>query len=305
MIPPIASRFVAGESAPVALEHAREMNERDVGVILNLLGEHYHEREPADKDATTYCELLDDIARTDLRACLSVKPSQLGLDVGESVFRENLGRVVERADEHGEFVWIDMEDHTTTDATLDAFEEYARETGGDDGRESPQNERTESARREAPGATRETDASVGLCVQANLKRTREDLERLADLPGKVRLVKGAYDPPADVAYQEKSRVNQEYRELLKYMFREFDDGVAVGSHDPAMVDLARKLHEEYGTSYEVQMLMGVREDAQTELAEECEVWQYAPYGRKWASYFYRRVMERKENLTFALRAVVG
>ena len=185
MIPPIASQFVAGESAPVALEHARETNERDVGVILNLLGEHYHERESADEDAATYCELLDDIAWTDLRACLSVKPSQLGLDVDESVFRENLGRIVDRADEHGEFVWIDMEDHTTTDATLDAFEEYARETGGDNGRESPQNERTGSARREAPGATRKTDASVGLCVQANLKRTREDLERLADLARQV------------------------------------------------------------------------------------------------------------------------
>jgi proline dehydrogenase len=305
MIPPIASRFLAGESAPVALEHAREMNERDVGVILNLLGEHYHEREPADEDAATYCELLDDIARTDLRACLSVKPSQLGLEVDESVFRENLERVVDRADEHGEFVWIDMEDHTTTDATLDTFEQLARETGGDEGWESPPDERTGSARREAPGATRETDGSVGVCIQANLRRTREDLERLADVPGKVRLVKGAYDPPADVAYQEKSRVNQEYRDLLEFMFREFDDGIAVGSHDQAMVDLARDLHEEYGTPYEVQMLMGVRENAQAELADECEVWQYAPYGRKWASYFYRRVMERKENLTFALRAVVS
>ncbi|MFC7196655.1 proline dehydrogenase family protein [Halosimplex aquaticum] len=277
MIPPIASRFVAGETAPEALEHAREANERGLGVILNLLGEHYHERGPADEDAATYCELIDDIADAGLRACVSVKPSQLGLDVGEDVFRENLASVVERADEHDEFVWIDMEDHTTTDATLGAFEHHARETGG----------------------------SVGICVQANLRRTREDLERLADLPGKVRLVKGAYDPPAEVAYREKSRVNREYRDLLAFMFREFDDGVAVGSHDPGMIDLAADLHGEYGTPYEVQMLMGVREDAQVDLADDCEVWQYAPYGSKWLSYFYRRVLERKENLTFALRAVVS
>ncbi|WP_123536997.1 proline dehydrogenase family protein [Halosimplex salinum] len=276
MIPPIASQFVAGETAPGALEHARETNERGVGVILNLLGEHYHERGPADEDAQTYCDLLDDIATTDLRACISVKPSQLGLDMGEDVFRENLARVVERADEHGEFVWIDMEDHTTTDATLDAFEHHAREQG-----------------------------CVGVCIQANLRRTRADLERLADLPGKVRLVKGAYDPPADVAYREKSRVNEEYRDLLTYMFEAFDDGVAVGSHDPAMIALAEDLHEEHGTPYEVQMLMGVREDAQTELAADREVWQYAPYGTKWISYFYRRVLERKENLGFALRAVVS
>ena len=277
MIPPIASRFVAGETAPAALEHARAVNSDGVGVILNLLGEHYSERAPAEEDATTYRALLEDIARSDLRACVSVKPSQLGLDVGEEVFRENLARVVECAHEHDQFVWIDMEDHTTTDATLDAFEHHAVAT----------------------------DGCVGVCVQANLRRTSEDLERLADLPGKVRLVKGAYDPPADVAYQERTRVNEEYRTLLRFMFESFDDGIAVGSHDPAMIALARDLHEEYGTPYEVQMLMGVREDAQVQLAEECPVWQYAPYGTKWLSYFYRRILERKENLGFALRAVVS
>ena len=276
MIPPVANRFVAGETPAQALEHTRDLNGRDVGAILNLLGEHHDERADAAADADAYCRLVTDIGRSDLRACVSVKPSQLGLDLGESVFREHLDRIVERADDAGVSVWLDMEDHTTTDATLAAFEHHAREHG-----------------------------DVGVCVQANLRRTREDIERLADLPGKVRLVKGAYDPPADIAYQDRDRVDEVYRELLATMFASFDDGIAVGSHDPAMIDLAQELHEEYGTSYEVQMLMGVREDAQTELAEECEVWQYAPYGTKWASYFYRRVMERTENLTFALRAVVG
>ena len=275
VIPPIASRFVAGETAAAALEHARETNDRGIGTILNLLGEHYHERDPADADAAAYCALLDDLAGTDLRACLSVKPSQLGLDVGEGVFRETLARVVEHADERDRFVWIDMEDHTTTDATLAAFEHHARERG-----------------------------NVGVCVQANLRRTPDDLDRLADLPGKVRLVKGAYDPPADVAYRDRERVDEAYRESLERMFDRFDDGVAVGSHDPAMLAHAERLHEEYGTPYEIQMLMGVREDTQADLAADHEVWQYAPYGGKWFSYFYRRVLERKENATFALRAVL-
>jgi proline dehydrogenase len=277
MIPPIASRFVAGETPAAVLDHTRQLNDSDVKAILNLLGEHYDERGPADDDTETYLGLLDDMDGTGLEACVSVKPSQLGLDVGEDVFRENLARIVERADEYDRFVWIDMEDHTTTDATLDAYEHHAREHG-----------------------------DVGLCVQANLKRTREDLERLADLPGKVRLVKGAYEPPKDIAYLEKSRVDEEYRELLEFMFQEFEDGIAVGSHDPAMIAHAKDLHEEYGTDFEVQMLMGVREDAQYDLAaEDYEVWQYVPYGSKWLSYFYRRVLERKENLLFALRAVVG
>jgi proline dehydrogenase len=207
-----------------------------------------------------------------------VKPSQIGLDVGEDVFRENLEGIVEAADDHGVFTWVDMEDHETTDATLDAFEDFARKYDGD----------------------------VGVCIQANLKRTEGDLERLADVPGKVRLVKGAYDEPSEIAYKQKERVNEAYRDYLEYMFREFDDGVAVGSHDPAMIEHAAGLYDEYGTDYEVQMLMGIREDAQTELAADgVETYQYVPYGDKWFSYFYRRAMERKENLLFAVRAVLG
>jgi proline dehydrogenase len=89
------------------------------------------------------------------------------------------------------------------------------------------------------------------------------------------------------------------------MVEEFDDGVAVGSHDPAMIDLAKELHDEHGTPFEVQMLMGVREGAQFDLADEYEMWQYVPYGGKWFSYFYRRIRERKENALFAFRAVLG
>jgi len=278
MIPPIASRFVAGETPAEAIEHADDLNDRDVKAILNLLGEHYHERPPADEDAAAYRDLVRDVADTDVDACVSVKPSQIGLDVGEDVFRENLEGIVEVADEHGVFTWVDMEDHETTDATLDAFEEFARTYEGD----------------------------VGVCIQANLKRTADDLERLADVPGKVRLVKGAYDEPGEIAYTRKERVNEAYRDYLEYMFREFDGGVAVGSHDPAMIQHAADLHDEYGTDYEVQMLMGVREDAQRDLAAQgVDVVQYAPFGDKWLSYFYRRVRERKENVTFALRAVVG
>ena len=274
MIPPIANNFVAGETASEALDHVAELNARGVKGILNLLGEHYDDRADADADADAYIDLAEGLARRDLEGCLSVKPSQIGLEVGDHAFEENLARIVEAADC---FVWIDMEDHDTIDVTLDAFERHARETDGD----------------------------VGVCIQANLKRTGDILERLADSPGKVRLVKGAYDPPAEIAYKEKATVDEVYREYLTYMFEEFEDGIAVGSHDPAMVDLATELHEEHGTPFEIQMLTGVRESAQFDLAEEYEVYQYIPYGSKWFSYFYRRIRERKANALFALRAVVS
>ena len=277
MIPPIARQFLAGETAGDAMDHARELDAAGVGTIFNRLGEHYEAREPADADAEAYCELLSSIGDTDLDACVSVKPSQLGFDVDPAVFRENLTRVVGAAADHGGFVWIDMEDHTTTDATIDAFESQVRRYPG-----------------------------VGLCLQANLKRTPADLSRLADLPGKVRLVKGAYDEPPDAAYTDKARIDEAFRDLLVGAFERFDGGVALGSHDPEMIELARKLHREHGTDYEVQMLMGVREDAQRALAADgVAVYQYAPYGTRWLSYFYRRVMERKENALFALRAVLS
>ncbi|ELZ47055.1 Proline dehydrogenase, partial [Halorubrum coriense DSM 10284] len=200
---------------------------------------------------------------------------------------ENLARIVAAAnapaatgaDGAGTFVWIDMEDHETTDVTLDAFERHALDT----------------------------DGNVGVCVQANLKRTRDDLERLAELPGKVRLVKGAYDEPAGLSYKEKARVDESYRDCLAYMFEAFDDCVAVGSHDPAMIEYAAELYAEHGTPYEVQMLTGVRESAQFDLAadDDAAVYQYIPYGSKWFSYFYRRIRERKSNALFALRAIVG
>jgi len=277
MIPPIADNFLAGETAPEAIERAIELDRRGVGTILNLLGEHYGRPEPAAEDRDAYVRLIEDLDDAGVEACVSIKPSQLGLDVGESTFRSNLETVVEAAAERDAFVWIDMEDHETTDATLDAFEELAREY----------------------------EWTVGVCLQANLERTREDLAGLIDVPGKFRLVKGAYDEPEDISYTRKSRVDEEYRELLRYAFANRERGVAVGSHDPAMIEHAGALAAEHGTGFEIQMLMGVREQAQFDLAADYDVYQYVPYGDRWLSYFYRRVAERRENALFAVRAALG
>jgi len=277
LIPPVARRFVAGETRDNAIERARALNDRGIGAILNLLGEHYGEREPVDADVDAYRELLESIDRTGVGACLSVKPSQLGLDIGEAVFDENARRVVEAAAEHDTFVWFDMEDHETTDATLDTFESM----------------------------TAVHPSGVGVCLQANLRRTAEDLNRLAGVPGAFRLVKGAYGEPASVAYTDRQRVNEALRNRLEQAFSRHEGMIAVGSHDPAMIDHASTLAESHDNPFQIQMLMGVREAAQTDLATEYDVRQYVPYGRRWFSYFWRRLFERKENLLFALRAVIG
>ncbi len=277
MIPPIARRFVAGESTDTAIDRGLSRNEEGLSVILNQLGEHYDDPAAVAADRDDYRRLLGEIEAVGLDGCISVKPTQLGLDLGESVFRDHLTDVLDEAAEHDQFVWLDMEDHETTDATIDAYEEYVTAY----------------------------DGRLGVCLQANLRRTPKDLARLADLPGKLRLVKGAYDEPAEIAYRDKTRVDRAYRDLLRQAFDQCEDGVAVASHDDEMIDLAMALHDEHGTPFEIQMLMGVRHDYQRDLADEYDVYQYIPYGDKWLSYFYRRLLERKENLTFGLRAVLG
>ena len=262
MIPPLAGRFLAGETPAQAVAHAIDLNSNNIGAVLNLLGEQYNDRADVAADTRAYCRLADDIDRSDLRARLSVKPTQLGLDISEGCFRRHLSHVVGHAAERDVFVWLDTEGHEATDATLDAFEHHAREHG-----------------------------NVGVCVQANLRRTGDDIERLAALPGRVCLVKGADDPPARAAYQSSERIDEATRESLRVMFREFDDGVALGSHDPELVTLAADLHETYGTAYEVQMLMGVRTGPQYDLAAHHEMWQYAPYGERWLSYLCGRLAE--------------
>ena len=273
-LPPVARRFVAGETAAAALEHVRTLNGRDVGALVNLLGSHNDGRSQAEADAAVYRSLVDHAANAKLDAGITLKPTQIGLDLGEVVFRELLFEIADRASEREISLWLDMEEPWTVDPTLAAFEDLAAEY-----------------------------EEVGVCVQANLKRTRDDLERLADVPGKVRLVKGgAYDVPASVGYREKPRIDRAYRESLRYAFEQFDDGIAVASHDPEMVELAKRLHDEHGTDFEFQMLMGVRPDAQFDLAGRYEVRQYVPYGERWKQWVLNRA---RNDIRFAVRAVLG
>lgn len=277
MIPPIARRFVAGEHRADAITRASTLNEQGMGAIINLLGEHYDDPETAAADADTYCRLLAEIDAAELNAAISVKPTQLGLDIGQDVFRDHLLEIVGTARERDGFVWIDMEASDTTDATLRGFREAA--SAYPDG--------------------------VGVCLQANLRRTPSDIADLTPVAGWIRLVKGAYDEPPRLAHQSKRRVNEAYRSCLETLCRTRDHGVAVASHDPEMIASAKQLHIVHGTDLEFQMLMGVAEDRQADLATDHRVVQYVPYGPRWFSYFTRRMLERTENLTFALRAVLG
>ncbi|WP_459823924.1 proline dehydrogenase family protein [Halorubrum luteum] len=286
MIPPIARRFVAGESAAEALEHARQCNGDGIAAVLALAGEH-NDRAGARADTTAYLDLIDDLAATDLDASLSVTPTQIGLDVSPELFERNYRRIVTYADRRGAFVWCETTDAPTTETTVDVFEELASEF---------------------PWRS-------GIHLRSRLKRTREDLSRLVDVPGSIRIGKGPAgtsstsgrsDASATVAYADPVRADEAFRGDVEHLFEHRDRGVAVGSHDPEILSLATRLGDEFDTDYEIQLPMGVRPDAQRDLAAQgITVSQYVPYGDAWLSYLSRRVGEYGGILPFAVRVIAG
>ena len=279
MIPPVANRFVAGETPAEVLEYVRQLNAEGISAMINRLGSHYDNQPLTDgesraqADLEEYQRLAHDISNAGLEAALSVKPTQLGLSDSEERFHRLFGELAETAAETDVFCWLDMEEHSTREPTLEAFVAASEKHGG----------------------------GVGVCLQTDLTRTPEDVDRLADVPGKVRFVKGgSYGEPPSVAYTDQKRRDRAYREVLEQGFRQFGDGIAVATHDPAMIDYAKELHQEYGTDFEFQMLMGVRPEAQRTLATTYPFWQYVPYGTRWKRWFINRA---KNNVPLATRAV--
>ncbi|TYT62303.1 proline dehydrogenase family protein [Natrialba swarupiae] len=275
MIPPVANRFVAGERAIEALEYARRLDRDGVVPLVNLLGSHHDDRASVRADAAEYRALADRLATLEGEAAISVKPTQLGLDLDDSVFRGELERIVSRGRDRDVFVWLDMEEHGTVEATLEATVDLAAAYG--DG--------------------------IGVCLQADLYRTREDFDRLADTDAALRLVKGgAYPRPEAIAYTDPDRRDRAYRTLLERAFRRRGDAIAVATHDPAMIDHAQRLARRHDTDFQIQMLMGVRPAAQRDLAREHDVAQFVPYGERWKRWVLNR---GRRNVGLAARAVGG
>ncbi|MHC3436669.1 proline dehydrogenase family protein [Natrialbaceae archaeon A-gly3] len=280
MLPPVADRFVAGETADKAIAHARRRAAEDIDPMLNLLGSHHENRATVDADVAEYRLLIEGLTAAglgpDREPAISAKPTQLGLDCDETVFRDSLERILETAAEHGVVVWLDMEERETVDPTLAAYEEFASAY----------------------------DGQLGVCLQADLRRTPDDLERLADRPGKLRLVKGgAYERSPTAAYTDDRRIDCAYRRLLERAFETVDGTVAVATHDPAMIEYAIELIERSSRSaleFEFQFLMGVRLATQRDLATDYPVRQFIPYGTRWKRWALNRA---KRNVGFTTRAV--
>jgi proline dehydrogenase len=275
----MARRFVAGERVEDGIRVARELNRAGLSVTLDYLGESVSRREEATAAADTYLQLIDRIAAEGLDANVSLKLTQMGQDIDEQFLRENVGRVLERARDADMFVRFDMESSAYTQRTIDFFRRVWAE-----------------------GFT-----NCGIVLQSYMRRSEADVRMANDINARVRLCKGAYREPPDVAFQEKSEVDGNYIRLMKLLLTE-GHYPGIATHDEAMIRATRDFAAERSipsSAFEFQMLYGVRRDLQTRLrAAGYNMRVYVPFGGAWYPYLMRRMAERPANLLFIVRAVL-
>ena len=274
-----AARFVGGESLDQIVPVLRRLNERGLRANTTLLGESVRDRAETERVVAAYEEVFARIASEYLTANVALKLTQLGLDVDEELAYENVRRIVARAAELENFVRIDMESSAYVDATLRVYRRL-REAGHD---------------------------NVGTVLQSYLYRSEEDLRLLLPLRPNLRLVKGAYLEPPEVAYPKKPDVDSAYRRLLEACLPEASF-TAVATHDQGLVEYAIALAQREGIErdrFELQMLYGVRPGLQLELVRRgFHVLVATPYGPDWYPYLMRRLAERPANLLFFIRSAL-
>jgi proline dehydrogenase len=271
-----ARRFIAGETIEEAIGAARVIQSRGLRTTLDFLGESVGTSVDADAATREYVSIIRQVVDAGVERNLSIKLTQLGLDVDRVTCIDNLRRLLDRAGDSF-FVRIDMEGSTYTAQTLDVIE-----TLWDQGYRQ-----------------------IGAVLQSYLRRSDADAQRLSRLGIPIRLVKGAYKEPADVAYQKKSDVDAAFVRLMRTLLDE-NPYAAIATQDPAMIDATVAYVNARGLSrdrFEFQMLYGIRRDLQTALARTFTVRVYVPFGRQWYQYFMRRLGERPANVKFVLGSV--
>jgi proline dehydrogenase len=275
-----ARRFIAGESVEEAVAAVQPLAARGFLLTLDYLGESVTTTDEADEATREYRRILQTIVRSGIERNISIKLTQLGLDVDRATCVDNLRRILDPAVEHGFFVRIDMESSAYIDVTLQVFETIWGQGYH----------------------------NIGIVLQAYLMNTPQDVRRMIDLGARIRLVKGAYKEPKTVAFQKKSDVDDAFVRLMKELL---DNGTypAIATHDQVMIDATKAYAAERGYAkdrFEFQMLYGIRRDLQTSLrAEGYPMRIYVPFGQQWFPYFMRRLGERPANIGFVLRGIFG
>ncbi len=271
----LARKFVAGEDFDHALPRIQELNDKNIQVTLDKLGENVDNKSMASESAETYRILLDKIDEAGLDSTISVKLTMMGLDIDDELCRDNLFKVLDKAQKTNNFVRIDMEGSDYTQATIDIFKQAYKKYG----------------------------KHVGIVLQAYLHRTKEDVRDLADMGADVRLCKGAYSEPERIALQNMNAIRDAFKEYAEVLL-EKTSYPRIATHDDELIKwtLDYTDRNNIGPSrFEFQMLYGLRQTTMEDLTEDGYNSRiYVPYGTMWFPYFKRRLMERKENIWFIL-----
>ena len=275
----MSARFVPGEKVDDFLRAAGEANSIELSVTGNYLGEAEHDERTARDAVAAYLKILDGIIERNLDGNISVKPTQVGLEIGKEFYKENLRELMDRAKEAEIFIRWDMESSDWTQATLDPFEDLWAEGYH----------------------------NMGTVLQSYLRRTMDDATRMNELGARVRLCKGAYAEPEKVAFQEKEEVDQSFLDVAKLLLTG-GNYPALATHDDVIIDLLKIFISQEGIdpeSFEFQMLHGVRRDLQQQLRKEgFKVRVYIPFGESWYPYLMRRLAERPANMLFFAGSVI-
>jgi len=274
----VSRRFVAGETLDDAIEATRALNGRNLHVSLDHLGENVTDAKEAMLAAQDYIAILDRIKQEGVDANISIKLTALGLDISQELCEQNVCQILEHAQQVPIFVRIDMEGSAYTAQTVDITLRMHRQF-----------------------------EHVGTVIQSCMHRSRKDIEELIAQGVRVRLVKGAYKEPPDIAFQQKSEVDQHYVRLMMQLLLH-GNYPALATHDEAIINAACKYARDNGidkASFEFQMLYGIRRDLQQKLVSQgYHVRVYVPYGSQWYPYLMRRMAERPANLMFVMSNAV-
>lgn len=273
----MTTRFVAGETIEEAVAAIRDLNAAKCSASFDHLNESVANAEEAEKEVHEYLRILDQIEQTGINSNVSIKLTQFGLELDPQLAYNNARAVVIDAVRRANFVRVDMESSSVTQATIDIFKRLRGEFGLND---------------------------VGIVLQSYLRRTYEDAQDLLKLPARIRICKGAYNEPQDVAFPDKKDADENYVRVMQLLL---SSGVyhGIATHDPKMIDATIEFagRENIGKeAFEFQMLYGVRRDLQQQLANDgYHVRVYVPYGKHWYPYFMRRLAERPANVWFVLK----
>ena len=263
----IAKHWIAGNTIDDALISAKNAYHSGRHAIINKLGEYHTSKKQINADIEEYQKIVNSFKKWKIRGAISVKPTQMGLLISQKECYQNFEKIIQNARNAHVFVWLDMESSEHIDETIEIyhtlFSKYER---------------------------------LGIALQANLKRTENDLNDLLGIGAKIRLVKGAYREKASISFKTKKDVDNNFIKLMKILFKKGNE-FAIASHDIKIIQKAQNLSKKYPRKFEFQFLKGIREELKPDLIKEkFVVSDYIPYGVNWLQYSIRRIKERKRNI---------